>query len=331
MIGKSDNTRNQILFLLLVSFFFLTSCQLFTRVTVYDDFVVVHTRPGDTFSSLAADYLDDPEKGWVIAEFNEVETVPPDQDLIIPLKPFNRGGLKATGYQTIPVLSYHRVSAAGKVESMTIPQKTFEAQMNYLKENGYAVITIDQFFEFLNFNFQAPPKSVVLTFDDGWKSIYEVAYPILKKYNFPATLFVYTDLIGTKRAMSWAQVKELSENGFAIHSHSKTHRNLARLKKGESFGAYYRSIEQELHDSKKVIVEKVGAECNYFAYAYGAYNPLMIAMLKKYGYHGAFTVKRGANPFFKDQYTIHRSMIYGKYGIDQFKKNLKVFRKRKLK
>lgn len=324
-------TKNTRLSALVAGLVLMAACQWLPRVQVFDDFIIVETRANDTFASLAADYLNDPAKGPLIAEFNGVDAITPGQELIIPLKPFRKGGLRANGYQTIPVLSYHRVSASDKTEAMTVSRTAFESQMRYLKENGYTVISIDDFMDFLDFKIQVPAKSVVLTFDDGWKSIHDVAFPILKKYNFPATIFVYTDLIGTKRAMTWEQVKTLSENGFSIQCHSKTHRDLTKLKKGESFQAYYAVLERELLGSKKIIEAKTGRECRYFAYAYGAHNELVTAMLQKYGYRGAFTVKRGPNPFFTDNFAIHRSMVYGKYDMKRFKKNIGVFEKRKLR
>ncbi len=76
----------------------------------FPNFVAVIAQEGDTFSSLAAKYLNDPSMDWFIAEFNNLSTLNPGQALIIPLKPYGRGGLTLTGYQTVPVLSYHNFS-----------------------------------------------------------------------------------------------------------------------------------------------------------------------------------------------------------------------------
>jgi peptidoglycan/xylan/chitin deacetylase (PgdA/CDA1 family) len=309
----------------------LCSCRLIPREQVFEDFILVRTENGDTFSSLAEKYLNDPDKGQVIAEFNGIEKIVPDQDLIIPLKPFSKGGLKVRGYQTVPILSYHRLSTTGKADNMIMPVERFESQMMYLQKNGYTVITIEQFMDYINFRNQIPRKSVVITFDDGWKSIYEVAYPILKKFQYPATLFIYTNFIGARKAMSWDQIKELSENGFSIHCHSKSHRYLNRMKKGESFRRYYQALKEELFDAKMMIQEKVGKECKYLAYPYGAYNNLVIAMAEKYGYYGGFTARRGVNPFYRNRYKINRSMIYGEYDLKKFSRRLVVFRERDLR
>jgi len=214
---------------------------------------------------------------------------------------------------------------------MTVAEATFEAQMKYLKENGYRSITLDQFFDFLNYKNPIPKKSVLITIDDGWKSTYDIAMPILKKYRFSATLFIYSDFIGGQKALSWDQIRQLAEMGFDIQSQSKTHRNLAEQKKDESFNDYIANLEKEILHPQVLIKKKAGRDCRYLAYPYGSTNSLVLAMLKKHGYLGAFTVHRGSNPFFVNNYMVHRSTIYGDYDMDQFRKNLSVFKKIDLK
>lgn len=301
-----------------------------SEIRVNDDFIIVTATAEDTLSSLAAEYLNDPSKEWLISEFNHIKTLTPGQELIIPLFSFNKGGLKLGGYQTVPILSYYRLSK-NKPSKIAITQDDFKAQMKYLKDNGYHVITLDQLLGFLDYQEQIPEKSVAITFDDGWVSIYDIAFPILKEYGFPATIFIYTDFIGGGKAMSWKQIKELSEAGFDIQCQTKSHRDLAVLKKKESFKEYFNSIEMEISYPKKLIKKKLNKECNCLAYPYGKTNNLVIAMLKKHGYRAAFTVDNKSNPFFIDKYNINRSAIYGKYDIEKFKNKLSVFQNMELK
>jgi len=309
---------------------FLNACALLSPAKRFDDFVIVNSRPWDNLPRLAKKYLDDPDKDWVIAEFNNIDRVSWGQKVIIPLKPLKRGGLTSTGYQTVPVLVYHSFSE-DKVNKMTVPRKTLEEQMRYLKTSGYNVLTLDQLFGFLELKEPIPAKSVVITIDDGWKSVYEIAYPILKKYGFPATLFVYTNLIGTRKGLTWDQVKELSENGFDIQNHTKTHRNLIQMQESETYEKYFRAIEKEIISSEKLIEQKLNKKCTYLAYPYGDTNNLVIALLKRYSYRGALTVHRGSNPFFINNYMVNRSSIYGEYSLKKFQKHLTMFRKEKLK
>jgi len=289
------------------------------------DFVPVVVQPGETLATLAEKYLRDPDKRWIIADFNEVTSVSAGQEILIPLQAKARGGLSPIGYQTVPILTYHNFSET-KQDLMMVRKDSFEQQMNYLASNGYTVITLDDFFDFLEFRKQLPKKAVVITFDDGWQGVYTIALPILKKYGFSATLFVYTDLInGSKKTLSWSQLAELDREGVDIQGHTKTHRNLSKIKNEESLASYVRDVENEITASTRIIKEKLNKDVKYLAYPYGDTNNLIVAFLKKKGYRGAFTVKRDANPFFMDHYTLNRSMIYGGFDLRDFKKNLSVY------
>ncbi|OGP58927.1 MAG: hypothetical protein A2V65_01475 [Deltaproteobacteria bacterium RBG_13_49_15] len=294
-------------------------------------FLQVVVKPGDTYISLAAAHLNDPSMDWLIAEFNGTTILTPGQEVIVPLKSYNKGGLNLTGYQTVPVLSYHNFSES-KASKMNITAANFEAQMKLIREKGYHVITMDRLFEFLQFKTQIPNKSVVITIDDGWRTAYEIAFPILKKYGYPATLFLYTDLItGGKKTLSWDLIREMSQNGIDMQGHTKTHRNLSLQGEKEAFKEYYESIANEIAESTRVIKEQLNKEVKYLAYPYGDSNRLVVALLRKNGYIGAFTVQRGGNPFFIADFAIKRSMIYGDMDLNRFEKNLVTFSKEEFK
>ena len=289
-------------------------------------FVAITAQEGNTFSSLAAKYLNDPSMEWWIADFNGLSTLTPGQSLIIPLKPYEKGGVSLEGYQTVPVLSYHNFSPDRSTNRMTVTKAAFEEQMKLLKDKGYRVITLDQLLGFLDFKSQIPPKSVVITIDDGWRSAFEIAMPILKKYGYPASLFVYTGLIvGSSKTLSWELIREMGENGIDIQGHTITHRMLTSVNKRESFKEYFDAIEREISESAKIIKAKVGKDVKYLAYPDGETNHLVIDLVKKDGYKAAFTVKRGGNPFYAHNYRLNRSMIYGDFDLTQFEKNLAVF------
>ena len=320
----------------LLSCLFLSSCSINPLIShrnsharIYDDFVLVKSADGDTLSSLSANYLKDPNKGWLIAAFNSITKIVPDRHLIIPLSPFNKGGLKTNGYQTVPILVYHNFSKS-RSEKTTLTGDEFDAQMKYLNQNNYHVISLDRLMEFLDYKEQLPEKSIVITFDDAWRSAYDIAVPILKKYGFTATFFIYTDFIGGGKALSWKLIKELSETGFDIQCQTKTHRNLSIPKKKESFKKYFESIEMEISYPQKLFKKMLNKDCRYLAYPYGETNNLVIAILKKHGYRGAFTLGGESNPFFVDKYRISRSVIYGNFDLEQFKKCVSVFQKTEL-
>jgi peptidoglycan/xylan/chitin deacetylase (PgdA/CDA1 family) len=289
----------------------------------FPDFLAIFAEQGDTFESLAAKHLNNPRKGWIIAEFNRLDRLVEGQPVVIPLGPYRKGGLYSEGYQTVPVLTYHNFSRT-ETNAMTVLESAFEAQMAYLKQHGYRVITLDELYDFIEYKNPIPPQAVLITVDDGWRPFYDIAFPILKKYRYPATLFVYTDLItGTEKTLNWRHIKEMAEEGIEIECHTQSHRYLDRMVNGESFQQYVASVQSELNSCPRILEQKLGVKAKYLAYPFGATNLLVSAMTEKYNYSAAFTVDRGSNPFYSNPYQLKRSMIYGSYDLNAFVRNLK--------
>mgnify|MGYP002145430983 CR=1 FL=1 len=136
-----------------------------------------------------------------------MRSVVPDQPLVVPLKPFNPVGVQDDRYQTVPILCYHRFGgASGK---MSVSPGNFAAQLDWLARNDYRVIRLSQLIGFLQGREALPKRAVVITMDDGYESVHRYALPLLRKHDFPATLFVYTDFIGAGDGLSWNQLTEL--------------------------------------------------------------------------------------------------------------------------
>ncbi len=284
-------------------------------------FVLVRPGVNDDFNSLAARFLQNESKGWLIARFNRQQRVLPGKPLIIPQQPVYLGGVNEQSLQAVPVLVYHQF-AEDHSDKMTIKAEDFYEQMLWLKKNGYAVISLDQLLDFMDFEIPLPEKSVVITIDDGWRSVYDLAYPILKKFGFQATLFVYTDFIGGEKALQWSYIEEMAQNGFDVQSHTLSHRNLTMIGSGEPFEEYFKFLVKELEGSKKLIEEYLNSQCRYLAYPFGETNELVTALAKKTGYRAAFTVRRGSTQVLENRYTVPRSVIYGDAGMDEFIKNV---------
>lgn len=287
-------------------------------------FTTVKAKKGDSFASLAEEHLHDRSLDWLIAEVNDTAVLTPGDIVVIPFVPWDPGGLREQSYRTVTVLCYHKFTK-GRGDMMTVSEKAFKEQMRFLKENGYRVLTMDEFFDFIDYEREIPKKSVVITIDDGWRSAYEIAFPVLKRYGYPATLFVYTDFVSKGGdAMDWRMLTEMSRNGIQIECHTKTHRYLDRRLGKESYRDYFETVKREIADAGKIIKEKTNRDVRYLSYPYGETNHVVIAILVKLGYRGAFTIGRGGNPFFADPFRINRSMIYGTFNLDDFKKNLKI-------
>jgi peptidoglycan/xylan/chitin deacetylase (PgdA/CDA1 family) len=275
---------------------------------VSEGYMVVELQGGETPADLALRFLGDRSRAWVIEEANKPVVFEKGKFIVIPLKE-NRGGLRPEGYQVVPILCYHRFAESCSASFCT-PAAVFEEQMRYLKENGYRVISLPEFQEFITYRRSIPAKSVIITLDDGYSSIYEIAYPILKKYGFTATLFIYTNFIGNSRsAMTWDELRQMKADGFEVGSHSLSHCDLTRKREGESDQAFFERVREELVVSKQIIDQKLGQDTTYLAFPYGAYDPAVLALCQEAGYKLGFSVKNGGNPFFSDPLTIKRDQM----------------------
>lgn len=294
------------------------------------DAKVVLPTPGSTAETLSRDYLGDPDQAHRILEFNQVEAVQPNQYLAVPLTPFRKGGLYPQGIQEVPVLMYHSLSE-NKTTKLTISRQRFEEQMRHLKTEGFTTISLDRLLDFIDFKNDLPPRSVAITFDDGWCSVYTIAFPILKQFGFTATCFIYSDHIRNTKCLTWDNLREMSDYGIAVQSHSRSHRYMDHFKEDEAFPGYLGSIIEEIIGSKKIIEDQLGKPCIYFAYPYGRSNNLVVTLLKQHGFRAGFSAKAGSNAFFQDPFLIRRTNVYGDWDLDRFKEALTVYQTRDLK
>jgi peptidoglycan/xylan/chitin deacetylase (PgdA/CDA1 family) len=288
------------------------------------DFAIVVAQSGDDFASLAERYIGDARKGWWIAEFNGVDKIQPGQDVVIPLRPRNAIGVYASGFQTVPILCYHRFGP--NRGAMTVTPSNFEAQMDYLARNGYHVISMAQLVGFLEGKEPLPKKSVVITIDDGYRATYQVAYPVLRKHGFPATVYLYSDFVGASDALTWPQMQEMVKSGLIeIQPHSKTHANLTQKLAGETDARYVERMKREVDAPITVIKDRLSLSSVSFAYPYGDVNDIVADLLARHNVRMGVTVTAGGNGFFSYPYMLRRTMIFGNEDLDSFKSKLAVF------
>lgn len=296
-----------------------------------DEYIVLITREKDSLKSLAKKYLGDEDKAWIIADFNNIDRVVAKREIVIPLKPQNPSGVYINGYQTIPILCYHRFGDTGHIK-LTVPEKKFREQLQFLKDNDYRVIPMSDMYKFISGQEELPKKAVIITIDDGYRSTYEIAYPVLKEFGFPATLFLYTDFTGAGDAINWSQARKMLASGIMdIQPHSKSHPNMSLSKVSESHTAYRKRILEEIDNPTRKINKYLKTPLHTFAYPYGDTNKMIINHLKKRGYELGVTVQPGGNPAYAHQYMLHRTMIFGDHSIKDFKNALVTFQERNLK
>jgi peptidoglycan/xylan/chitin deacetylase (PgdA/CDA1 family) len=301
------------------------------RAAFQTDKVAVYVvKKGDRPSELARHFYGDPDKDWMIEEANESVPLKPGQVLVIPLLPTNPGGLSAKGYQVLPILSYHHFSTECS-NTLCMPIDEFSKQMAFLKKEGYRSVTMEQVLKFINYQEPLPKKAVAITIDDGYRSVYDLAYPIMRQHNFRATLFIYTAFIGNSpNALTWEQLRELSESGFEVESHTISHTDLTRKRKGESEATYLKRVRRELLEPRELIGKHLGRKPIWLAYPYGRLNDLVIALAIEAGYRGGVTVTRKANPFFTDPFRLGRNQVMNPAEGRSLDQMLKVFRGEKL-
>lgn len=188
----------------------------------------------------------------------------------------------------VVVLCYHRLE--GKAGgTLSIEADAFKKQMQEIKERGLAVISMQDFLAWRRGEKTIPPKSVLITIDDGYLSGYEVGLPVLKEHGYPATFFIYTKFVNSGgKSLTWAQLAELRDAGMEIGCHTVSHQDLRR-KPAKAPGDYESWLKEEVETSKQLLEEKLGIAVKTIAYPYGLHNEKVHAACKAAGYDAAFT------------------------------------------
>lgn len=198
------------------------------------------------------------------------------------------------------VLGYHRFENKIRRPDTEITPEAFEEQMKELQDHKITVIGMQDFLAWKRGEKSIPAHAAIITIDDGYKSGYEVAWPILKKYGYPFTLFIYTEGIkggkfGGGAAMSWEQLGEMRDAGVDIEAHTATHQDLRkpydkvtrRRLNPEEYTAW---LEGEVGGSKATLEQKLGIGVSCFAVPFGYYNERVKEAAKNARFEAVFTV-----------------------------------------
>lgn len=185
----------------------------------------------------------------------------------------------------IPILTYHSIDESGSV--ISTKTEIFRKQIKFLSEAGYNAISLKTLEKYFCGQVELPPKTVSLTFDDGFQNFYSTAFPILNEFNFTATVFLiagycgkYNDWAGNlpiaehSKLMDWSEIKELAQNGIEFAAHSLTHPDLTRTST--------EAARREISESKRIIEDRLESEIVAFAYPYGAFNSSVKRLTQEY-------------------------------------------------
>lgn len=215
----------------------------------------------------------------------------------------------------ILMLGYHQIretklSDGPKTRLFITSPEIFDKEMKYLYDNGYHAISTTDYINYLkngdaNFNLN---KSFILTFDDGYESQYTNALPIIKKYGFTATFFIYSDCIDKYPVcLTSKELKDIAADGMKIGNHTLHHAFLPKFSDD--------TIKNEIGTNKQKLIDMVGTSSieNVFAYPYGATDERVEDIVRSFGYDGAVGVmatKRGED---KDLFNLRRYLMGGDY------------------
>ncbi len=209
--------------------------------------------------------------------------------------------------QTI-IFCYHRLVDKVRYPGTEITPADFEAQMKLLKDSGITVISMQDLLAWKRGEKNIPPRCAVISFDDGWKSQYEVAWPIMKKFGYPFTMFIYTESVrggslGGGEAITWEQLSDMRDNGVDIEAHTATHQDLReghnimlaaaggkRTRTKLTGPEYEKWVQNEVVGSKELLEQRLGIKANCFAVPFGNYNEHVKELARNAGYEAMFTV-----------------------------------------
>ncbi|NBK99640.1 MAG: polysaccharide deacetylase family protein [Erysipelotrichia bacterium] len=212
----------------------------------------------------------------------------------------------------IPVLMYHSISTVPG-NSLCVPPKQFLEEIEWLYQQNYHTLTIEEFYQALGNNISIPEKSILLTFDDGYADNYKVAWPILHKYGFIATFFIITKYVSPK-AMDWTQLKELVRDGNSIGSHTVRHLDLSTLTTEQQ--------KNELADSKRILENHLGISIKALCFPSGMYNNTTLELMPDIGYELGFSTHSGRIHLDDDIFTLKRLRISAGLSHTEFQKLL---------
>jgi peptidoglycan/xylan/chitin deacetylase (PgdA/CDA1 family) len=231
----------------------------------------------------------------------------------VPAEPM-RAPLKK---ESVPILLYHHIAdlpenAGRSQKRWTLSPKKFEAHIAWIVAHGFHPVSLAQLAAHRKEGVALPSSPIVLSFDDGWKDQYTGAFPLLVKYNIPATFFIITDSIGHSAYMDWKQLEELAAAGMDIEPHSHTHSKLTVLPE--------KYLPGEIIGPKNLLESRLKKPAVVFAYPFGGYNDAVISMVKQAGFDAAVSVNGLNNGYIfrRDQtFTLARYALEGDDDLEQ--------------
>lgn len=213
----------------------------------------------------------------------------------------------------IPILMYHHIRNYNDPSdqigtNLSVPPENFKAQIDYLKNNGYTTITFQQLLDFPTK--KLPEKPVIITFDDGYQDSYDIAYKYLKDNGQVGVFYIVSGYFGRSEHMTEAEVKEISDAGMEIGSHSVNHLDLTTLSISK--------VNKEVVSSKAILEEITGKPIISFCYPAGKHDDIVGKAVSEAGYLTATTTKSGISSTSEEKILLSRLRINPSDSITSF-------------
>ncbi len=185
------------------------------------------------------------------------------------------------------ILQYHHVSTATP-RVTSVSHDEFRAHLEYLRTNGFTVLRLEDIVQTLRSGGTLPDKAAAITFDDGYRNNYDTAFPLLREYGWPFTLFVSAGLVDSNPQLylTWEQLREMAANGATIANHGIEHPYLLARRPDEDEAAWLQRIEHEILDAEAMIERNTGQSHKLFAYPYGEYDRAIQTLVQHLGFVG---------------------------------------------
>lgn len=231
---------------------------------------------------------------------------------------------KAAGV-SIPVLAYHRFAQA-REDSMTVRNEVFAGQLKILRQQGYTVIPLRLAVDALQGKaVSLPARPVVITVDDGHRSVYSDLRPVILREKIPVTLFIYPSAISNASyGMRWEQLAELKASGwFDIQSHTYWHPNFRIEKRRLSAPDYQTFVRNQLEKSRRVLRQRLNVEADMLAWPFGIYDEELMKAAQAAGYVAAFSIEGRHARSGDAPLAFPRYLMVDAQGLEGFEKLLK--------
>ena len=200
-----------------------------------------------------------------------------------------------------PILGYHRIGQARHDHVPTVSPEAFERQLAFLARHRYRMLSFVELAEWLTAGASMPRHSAVITFDDGYEETHRLAWPLLKRFGFPAIVFVNPGEVGFPGFATWDQLAELAREGMLIGNHTMHHRYVPSLKAAE--------LVAELVDSKRVIEQRIGRPVEIFSYPIGGFTRPAQEVIRDAGDLAACTTNRAWSRWEIDRFALRRVKV----------------------